>query len=152
MKYRKRSQLKNSTYRNISISEQLTRNTLDLLETTRTVVGDKTKVYTNNCTINLKFNNRKYSVRTYKDIQFLAKKIGYMQPLPPPGLRNNASVPHANFIHPDPGNSAPFSAMNTTAACSMHSSQFNPYPYHNQMRPQGQPSHVGRGFNSVWNT
>ena len=146
--YKKRSQLKDSPYKKISITEQLTSNTQDLLETTRSIVGEKNKVFTNNCVISLKFNNRKYSVRSFKDLQFLARKIGYKHPLPPPGLHKTVS--HTNIVHPVSGNFDPLSAMNTEPFYSMHPSQFNPY-HHSLMHPQGRPSHIGRGNDSVWN-
>ena len=73
--YKRRAQLKDTAYKNISITEQLTSHTQSLLNTTRTVVGKDTKVFTNNCVISLKFNQRKYTIKNFKDVQYLAKKL-----------------------------------------------------------------------------
>ena len=128
--YNKRAQLKNTSYKNISISEQLTSHTQNLMDTTRTVLGNtNTKVYTNNCTISCKFNNRKYVIRSYKDVQYLAKKVGYRQPLPPPGIPAPSQSSSNVF---DPG-------MQT----------FEPY-YQSSLHPQGRLPGVGRGHVPGW--
>ena len=153
--YKRRSHLKDTSHNDISITEHLTSSTKELLETTRSIVGKDTKVFTNNCVINLKFNNRKFFVKTYKDIQYLAKNIGYKLPLPPPGLQvPNPQAIGANsqqIYARDPNVNDPFAMINTTAPYNMHQTS-NPYPYYqNYMHPQGKPSNIGRGNNSVWN-
>ena len=153
--YKRRSHLKDTSHNDISITEHLTSSTKELLETTRSIVGKDTKVFTNNCVINLKFNNRKFFVKTYKDIQYLAKNIGYKLPLPPPGLQvPNPQAIGANsqqIYARDPNVNGPFAMINTTAPYNMHQTS-NPYPYYqNYMHPQGKPSNIGRGNNSVWN-
>ena len=148
--YKRRAQLKDTPYKNISIVEQLTSYTQFLLNTTRTVVGKDTKVYTNNCVISLKYNNRKYFVKNYKDVQFVAKKVGYRFALPPPGYQDQVSSTEVNattcntfsngahsqqYRDPGPG------SIPSASAPYYDSSLFNPYN-------QGS---VGRGVNSAWN-
>ena len=147
--YKRRAQLKNSSYSNVSITEQLTKHTQSLLDETRTVVGKDTKVFTNNCVISTKFNRKKYHVKNFKDLQFLAKKTGYQGTLVPPGFHasrqdpyyqanNNGSPP----MYYNPGH------VNSAAAYSMY--PVSPYP--NNMAPQGRPSNFGRGNGgNVWN-
>ena len=137
--YKRRAQLKTSAYKHISITEQLTKHTQSLLDQTRTVVGQDVKVFTNNCVISTKFLNRKYRVKTYKDLQFLAKKVGYKHPLTPPGFQASP------VFQVNPHGSAPqhdydAGLVNTAAAYNMH--PIDPYAY---VPPPG-----GRGNGGAW--
>ena len=127
--YRLRSTLKGSA---ISITEHLTDNTKQLLQAVRSMVGREQKVYTNNCIINFKFNNRKYTVQSYEDLKFVAGKLGVQAP--PPGF------PSSQFLATPPiGPPPPFQQFADAGAYGMN------YYHQNSMRPNGYPSHRGRG-------
>ena len=137
--YKRRAQLKTSAYKHISITEQLTKHTQSLLDQTRTVVGQDVKVFTNNCVISTKFLNRKYRVKTYKDLQFLAKKVGYKHPLTPPGFQASP-VYQVNPHGSAPQHDYDAGLVNTAAAYNMH--PIDPYAY---VPPPG-----GRGNGGAW--
>ena len=92
--YKRRASLKGN---DISISEQLTPYTRSLLDNIKSLVGKDTKVYTNNCVINFKFNNRKYYIRSFKDLQAVAKQLGKTAPAPGLKLSPNSPDPPNSF-------------------------------------------------------
>ena len=104
--YKKRASLKG---KDISISEQLTPYTRAILDDVKEMVGEGTKVYTNNCVINFKFNKKKYHIRNYKDLRTVANLIG--KRVPPPGLRlpsnKSHSAPYTSTIPQQYGGTAP---------------------------------------------
>ena len=140
--YKCRSKLRGT---DVSITEHLTSNSVKLLESVKAVVGKDTKVYTNNCVINLKFNNKKYFIRTFNDVQFLANRTGYR--VPPPGMQKQQRVPdipHDYAVQTVDPASAGFPYV---ADYNMFPASYNSfaYPYQNSLPPRGRASHYGRG-------
>ena len=137
--YKSRSLLKQT---DVVVFEQLTTNTQNLLTSVKSMVGKDTKVYTNNCVINFKFNNRKYHIKTYKDVQYVAKKLKCVTPPPPPGfqaIQNNFSdyAPfHNQSMHSGDGTDQYYNTDN-----SFHPMYFKPYTQPPYAPPQGR----GRG-------
>ena len=138
--YKVRSSLKGT---DVSVFEQLTTNTQNLLDNVRAVVGKDTKVYTNNCVINFKFNNRKYFVKNYKDLQFIASKVtGKVSPPPPPGIQALPDTQHTQFFNPYfNSNAATTPDNNFPPDYSNNPIYMNP----SYLQPQGKPTQNGRG-------
>ena len=149
--YKHRSELKGTANEHISITEHLTANTIELLESVKNLVGKGTKVYTNNCIINLKYNNRKYYIKNFKDLQYLAEKIG--RRVPPPGgfIPQTELLPNQGYAVGSHPNSAP--SHNIAPVHEMVSPESRnyydptrPVQYQNYyMPPQGRASAIGRG-------
>ena len=94
--------------------------------------------------INLKHNNKKYSIRSFKDVEYLAKKVGYRYKLPPPptSYQDDARISYASRADPQQYNDY----GDKNRAYNYNTSSFTPY-YPGSMHPHSGPSSVGREYN-----
>ena len=147
--YKARATLKQT---NISVFEQLTKNTQSLLQNVRSMVGKDTKVYTNNCVINFKYNQRKYYVKTFKDIEYVSRKIG-RKPVCQTGRQFTPY--HVDVVpqfNPIPTNANTMYINDNPDNSSLYATYYDSYtqpPPCNPPRAQGWPTNRGRGRGSV---